>query len=71
LKSVPIFEDLTLGPDEFIELIENIETIKEDEYWFNKVQKKAASKACRSAVMVGDVLGLKDIKKIVDNLVIL
>ncbi|KMV65084.1 putative DNA mismatch repair enzyme [Encephalitozoon cuniculi EcunIII-L] len=65
LETVPVYKNQTFGIREFRELLEDV---KNEEYEFRKARSIIASKACRTSVMIGDVLSMADMKRIVKSL---
>jgi DNA mismatch repair protein PMS2 len=71
LSAIPILPQHTFGqPDleELMNLIEESSLMDKTKIACGKLLKIFASKACRSAVMIGDKLDLKSMKTIVINM---
>lgn len=65
LETVPVYRNEVFGVREFHELLEDVKT---EEYGFRRLRDIIASKACRSSVMVGEVLSMNSMKRIVSGL---
>ncbi|KAI5183544.1 DNA mismatch repair protein PMS2 [Nematocida sp. AWRm78] len=71
LIEVPSYEDRIYGENELLEVIESIkeDNIEEGKHIiFTELRRLLASKACRSSIMIGDVLNMQQMNKIVSSL---
>ncbi len=69
LETFPQFKDLTLGKDEFNELLELMKSEQPvDTFLFKKLKTEFASNACRYSIMIGQHLSGDQMKSIVSNL---
>ncbi|KAI5163111.1 DNA mismatch repair protein PMS2 [Nematocida ausubeli] len=68
----PAYENTIFGSQELLEIVERIKEgrFKEEEpvIVFTSLRKVLASKACRSSIMIGDVLNMQQMNKIVKGL---
>lgn len=67
LETVPVYRNRVFGIKEFRELLEDVRNGEE----FGRVRSIIASKACRTSVMIGDVLSAADMERIVRGLAFL
>lgn len=65
LETVPVYKNEVFGIGEFYEFLDDV---KNGKYDFAKVRNIIASKACRTSVMIGDVLSMSDMRRIVGSL---
>lgn len=63
--TLPVYKNITFTLEDFYSLLENVSN---EIYESNKFRDIMASKACRSSIMIGKPLGMKDMKRILANL---
>ncbi|KAI5192234.1 DNA mismatch repair protein PMS2 [Nematocida sp. AWRm77] len=68
LAEVPVYEHTFFGEKELHEVLEAIKDEKPLPIIFSSLRKLFASKACRSSIMIGDVLSHRQMQSILDNL---
>jgi DNA mismatch repair protein PMS2 len=71
LKSLPVIQNKSLGLPEFQELVEKLSTgvhTANDRLHCDKIRRMMASKACRSAYMIGDSLDCRQMRQIIDQM---
>lgn len=65
LLTIPVYKGVFFTKEDLFSLLENISS---GVYESNKFRDLMASKACRSSVMIGQALSMKEMRGIVDNL---
>lgn len=65
LLTIPVYSNTFFTVEDFFSLLENI---TEGNNYSNKYKNLMASKACRKSIMIGDTLGYKEMKTLVNNL---
>lgn len=65
LLTIPVYKGYLSTVNDFMSLLDNISV---GIYESDKFRKIMASKACRTSVMIGAPLGIKEMRRIVDNL---